>query len=108
MIVVVNKYLVPKGYAGITVFPFILLRYKSLEHNSVFMNHEKIHIRQQIEMLFVFFYLWYVIEFFIRWILLFDAKKAYRAISLEKEAYTFENEFDYLNNKKIFSFIKFL
>lgn len=108
MIVVVNKYLVPKGYAGITVFPFILLRYKSLKDNSVFMNHERIHIRQQIEMLFVFFYLWYVIEFFIRWILLFDAKKAYQTISFEKEAYTFENEFDYLNKKKIFSFIKFL
>lgn len=108
MIVIVNKYLVPKGYAGITVFPFIVLQHKNLENNPVFMNHERIHLRQQIELLLVFFYLWYVVEFVIHWIRLFDSKKAYRAISFEKEAYTFENEFDYLNKKKIFSFIKFL
>ena len=51
MIVVVAKYLIPKGYRALTVFPLILLSDKSDRSDRVLINHERIHIRQQLELL---------------------------------------------------------
>ena len=51
MIVLVIKYLIPKGFRGLTVFPFIFLMNKKDKINQELLNHEKIHIRQQLEML---------------------------------------------------------
>jgi hypothetical protein len=31
--------------------------------DKVFVNHEKIHLRQQLELLVLPFYVWYIIEF---------------------------------------------
>jgi len=63
--ILISKYLVPKGYVGITIFPFVFLKHKYLKTDINLVNHENIHLRQ-LELLIVLFYLWYVIEFFIR------------------------------------------
>lgn len=70
--------------------------------------HEKIHLRQQLEMLVIFFFIWYGIEFSIRFLILKDRKKAYREISFEKEAYANERNLDYLEDRKWFNFLKYL
>lgn len=105
--VVVVGNLIPKGFDGISLFPFLLVKNNKLLQLEVFMNHEKIHLKQQLEMLLVFFYIWYVIEFFIRWIICGSRYKAYRTLSFEKEAYQNEKNLEYIKTRKPFSFIKY-
>ena len=76
--------------------------------NPVFMNHERIHLRQQLEMLILFFYLWYVVEFLVRWIQLKSRRAAYYRISLEKEAYSNEKNLNYLKKRPFWLFLKYL
>lgn len=51
MFLIVAKYLVPKGYCGMAVFPFVFVKYLRDKKNKVFLNHERIHLRQQLELL---------------------------------------------------------
>lgn len=91
-----------------TLWPFVVLKHHSLKEDSVFLNHESIHLRQQAELLIVFFYLWYALEFLIRLIQFQDRHKAYRNISFEREAYQKESNFEYLKNRSAYGFLKFL
>lgn len=106
--ILISKYLVPKGYNGLTVFPFVFLKSRHLKKHTILINHEKIHLRQQLEMLMIPFYLIYAIEFLVR---LLQYKKwdlAYRNISFELEAYTNESNLDYLKHRPFFGFLKYL
>ncbi|WP_330444386.1 hypothetical protein [Flavobacterium sp. C4GT6] len=106
--VIVSKYLIPKGYTAITLFPFIILRKEEYKENAILLNHEKIHLRQQLELLILPFYLWYCIEFLIRLVIHKKWHKAYRNISFEREAYAKENAPGYLKNRRLLSFILFI
>lgn len=108
MILITSKYLVPKGYRGITLFPFVFMRDKTLAASPVFINHERIHLRQQAELLVLPFYLWYITEYFIRRLTYPTQKEAYRNISFEREAYANETDVDYLSQRKPWSFLKHL
>ena len=92
---------------GITIFPFIVLSFKKDKSNEVLINHEKIHIRQQIEMLVIPFFLWYGIEYVIRFIQYRNSKLAYLNISFEREAYQNEKNLHYLKQRSFWKFIKF-
>lgn len=105
--IIVSKYLVPKGYLGITIFPFIFLKEKGLGLNMNLINHEKIHLRQQLELLIVPFYIIYIAEFLIRYIKLKDWKMAYRSISFEKEAYKNESDFKFLKKRPFWNFMHY-
>ena len=107
MIVLVFKYLIPKGFRGITLFPFIILFSSEDKHNYVLLNHEKIHIRQQLELLILPFFLWYFFEYLYRWIQFKDKKKAYLNISFEREAYANEKNILYLKNRYLWHFLKY-
>ncbi|MDT0675609.1 hypothetical protein [Autumnicola musiva] len=108
MIVVVNKYLLAKGFKGVSLWPFIIVKYSGYKGDEIFINHEKIHLRQQLELLIIPFYLWYTAEFLIRCLQYKNAYKAYRNISFEKEAYQQEKDFSYLSRRNIWSFLKYL
>ncbi|WP_339889544.1 hypothetical protein [uncultured Flavobacterium sp.] len=108
MIVLVFKYLTPKWVRGITIFPFIVLSYKEDKKNLILINHEKIHIRQQIELLVIPFFLWYGLEFLVRLLQYRNSKEAYLNISFEREAYQNEKNLDYLKQRSFWDFIKFL
>jgi len=103
-----SKYLVPRGYTGITIFPFVFLKSKTLKHDKVLINHEKIHLRQQLELLIIPFYVFYVIEFIVRLIQYKKWYTAYRNISFERESYRNENDLDYLELRPFWRFIKYL
>ncbi|MDB0600340.1 hypothetical protein PL373_04115 [Tenacibaculum maritimum] len=103
--IIVSKYLVRKGYAAMAIFPFIFFRKKEYI-NPKRLNHEKIHLRQQLELLIIPFYIWYGLEFLVKWIKLKNSKKAYYNISFEKEAYKNEHNLNYLKNRKFYSFLK--
>ena len=108
MFVLVFKYLTPKWVRGITIFPFIVLSYREDKQNLVLINHEKIHIRQQIELLVIPFFLWYGLEFLVRLLQYRNSKQAYLNISFEREAYQNEKNLDYLKQRSFWGFIKFL
>lgn len=107
MILIVFKYLTPRGFRGLTFYPFVFLADKDDKLNEVFINHEKIHIRQQLELLIVPFYLWYFTEYLIRFFQFRDRKKAYYAISFEREAYANEKDLEYLKSRPFWRFLRY-
>lgn len=107
MILVVNKYLLAKGFKGISLWPFIVMRNKSAAQDKVFINHERIHLKQQQELLVLPFYLFYVTEFFIRYILYRNPYTAYSNISFEREAYKNERDPEYCKNRRFWGFIQY-
>ncbi len=106
--ILVSKWMVPKGYIGITLFPFVFVKHSGLKENQRFVNHEKIHLRQQWELLVLPFFVWYFIEFIIRYLKYRNWTLAYRNISFEREAYANEDSLYYLSKRKFWSFLKFL
>lgn len=108
MFVIVSRYLIPKGFRGITLFPFIIVSSRDLKQNEVMINHEKIHIRQQLELLVLPFFVWYGMEFLMRWIKGKDKNAAYRNISFEREAYSNEKDLGYLKRRPFWGFLKFI
>lgn len=99
---------------GITLCPiaifykdYIYLQYPNFE------NHESIHWIQQLEMGILFFYIWYIIEWLIRLAIwpftLFSKKwKPYKNLSFEREAYANDYNKKYLNNRKHYSWMKYI
>ncbi|WP_291285363.1 hypothetical protein [Flavobacterium sp.] len=108
MFLIVAKYLIPKGYRGMAVFPFVILKYDTDKENAVFVHHEKIHLRQQLELLVIPFYVFYVLEYAIRLIQYKNKELAYRNISFEREAYANETHLNYLKNRRFFGFLNYL
>ncbi len=106
MILIVARYLIPKGYRGITIFPFILLRNKANKNDQITINHERIHIRQQLELLIVPFFIWYFIDFLFQYAKSGNKHQAYRNIVFEKEAYASENDLQYLRRRTFWRFLK--
>ncbi len=93
---------------AITLWPFIVVRDKNCLEDGVLIQHEKIHVRQQLELLVLLFYLWYVLEFLIRWIRSGDRSLAYRNISFEREAYQNEKDPNYLKMRSWGAFLKYI
>ena len=86
------------GIRGLAFWPFIFISSKTIIDDEL-INHERIHLRQQLEMLIIPFYIWYLIELY---------TKGYMNISFEKEAYANEKNLTYLKKRSIFAFIKYL
>ncbi|MGC6429686.1 MAG: hypothetical protein ACON5F_01440 [Jejuia sp.] len=106
--ILISKYLAPKGYNGITLYPFIFLGDTKLKINETLVNHEQIHLKQQLELLVLPFYIWYVLEFIFRYIQFKNWSLAYRNISFEREAYAKEKDLQYLKTRKFWSFLGYL
>src|SRR6476661_2012343 len=88
---------------GMALFPFILLKTASLKSNQVILNHELIHIRQQLELLILPFYLLYLGHYLINRLKYKDHYTAYMAIIFEKEAYAMEKDLQYLKKRPFFN-----
>jgi hypothetical protein len=103
-----NSLIPLKGFEAMNIAGFIFARkeYRPLSEKTI--RHEKIHGRQTFEMIIVFFWLWYGIEWIVRWVQYRDADKAYRNISFEREAFKNEKNENYLNERKPFGWIKYL
>lgn len=104
MIIVSNKaikffeFILRMKIRAIAFWPFIILA-PTTKITKTLINHEKIHLRQQIEMLIIPFYVWYMIEFYLR---------GYWNISFEREAYANESNASFLKQRKFFNFLKYL
>lgn len=118
MKVIFNNIIPFKGFLAINIFGIlyvrkdvyekVMKRHKDDGYWDIVLNHEEIHTKQMKELLFIFFYLWYFIEWLIKCVRYFDAHKAYRMISFEQEAYKHEKELKYLENRKHYDWIKYV
>ena len=108
MFVIVSKYLIPKGYRGLALFPFVFVKFQSDKKNSVFVNHERIHLRQQLELFIIPFFIWYFIEYILRLIQYKNFDLAYRNICFERESYAKEKDLDYLKQRSFWNFLKYI
>ena len=99
------RFLTPSWVWAITLYPFgIFYRGDYLSQKT--QRHELIHWKQQKEMLAIFFYLWYIIEWFIR--IFVNRGYAYKNISFEREAYGNDRLSSYLKNRKRYAWIKYM
>lgn len=92
--------------AGMAIFPFILLKSAAFKNDQEIINHEKIHLRQQLELLVFPFYILYLLNYLINLIRYKKHNLAYRNIVFEKEAYTHETDLNYLKNGNWYAWIK--
>lgn len=105
---IIRNDIVPfKGFDAINLFGILFAR-KDADISNMLINHEKIHTAQAKEMLFVFFYLWYGIEWIIRLICYKNATEAYYKVSFEAEAYENQHLDDYLDKRGRYCWIKYL
>ena len=102
---IIRNNIIPfSGYKAMNLFGVLFVR-GNARIDDITLNHEKIHTSQIKEMLYVFFYVWYLIEWIIR---LFMEGNAYRNISFEREAYTNQDDLSYLKNRKRFDFVRYI
>lgn len=103
MKIIRNKYIPFQGYKAINLFGILFVR-GNVRIDDITLNHEKIHTAQIKELWYIFFYIWYIIE----WLIRLPKGNAYRNISFEREAYTNQDDLNYLKNRKRFDFAKYL
>ena len=110
MKIVYNKWIPFKGFLAINLFGVLFVRQDSNGNNYTLsrrvLNHEEIHTAQMKELGYIFFYLFYFIEWIIR--LIISPKTAYRSISFEQEAYDNEKKYTYLDKRKHYAWLKYL
>ncbi len=89
MLIIYNKILPFPGYRAINLFGIIFARGdKPLSERTI--THETIHTKQMLETLVVGFYVWYLLEFLIKLVICLNWGRAYRSVSFEQEAYSFD------------------
>lgn len=94
-------------YSAMALYPFILIKRDELRDNAELIHHEKIHHRQQLELLLVGFYVLYGMNYFFNLLKHRNHYKAYREIIFEREAFAMDKDLDYLKRRKIFAFRNF-
>lgn len=94
-----------RGFAAINLFGILFVR-KNVLLTDRMINHESIHTEQIKELWFIFFYLWYLIEWLIK--LFKYGAKSYKNISFEREAYGNDRNMNYLKERKKFAFCKYM
>ena len=109
MKIIYNNLIPFKGSIAINLFGVLFVRneYKKRFESGGFtttLNHESIHTEQIKELGYIFFYIWYLIE----WLLRLPFGNAYYNISFEREAYTNEKNRNYLQTRKHYSFLKYM
>ncbi len=97
---VVRNSIVPvNGFDAMNLFGVLFVR-EDTELTPALLNHEEIHTAQMKELGYVLFYLIYLAEWLYRH---FKAGNAYMNISFEREAYSHENDLEYLGKRKPFA-----
>ena len=95
----------PMNIRAISFFVFIICRD---ELDDELKRHEMIHFKQQIELLFIFQWFLYLIFYIIGLIKHRDFYLAYKNNPFEIEAFTNQRKSDYLKNRKLFSWTKYI
>lgn len=102
------KFLTGNFARAMALFPFILVKNEAHSKDKFLMHHESIHLKQQLELFILPFYILYGFEYIIRRIQFKSHYVAYRHISFEREAYANEKNLNYLKERRFWSFLKYL
>lgn len=92
------EFILGQGIRGLAFWPFIIVPSTTVV-DDVLINHERIHLRQQLELLVLPFHIWYLIAL---------RRKGYWNISFEKEAFANDHNLNYLKTRPLFGFRKYL
>jgi hypothetical protein len=93
---------------AMALFPFILVQNEQLAKNKTLLNHERIHLRQEIELLILPFYILYLLNYFSNLIKYKNHYQAYKNICFEREAYMQETNMDYLKNRNFWAWTRYI
>lgn len=93
--------------SGMALFPFILVSQRSFIKDENIIRHETIHLRQQLELLIVPFYLLYLINYFINLYRYKSHYEAYYHIIFEREAYARDRNVLYLQHRPFWAFMAY-
>ncbi|MBQ0022722.1 MAG: hypothetical protein KBT29_05740 [Prevotellaceae bacterium] len=109
MKIIYTKSFPPGNFHAINIFGCLFVQRRWGKMLDFELNHEYIHTMQQIEMLFVGFYLWYGVEYLVRLIQQKgNSNLAYHSISFEREAYANQKVPDYKKHRRPYSWSKYL
>lgn len=115
MKIVMNSIIPFKGFVAINLFGFVFVRKEmqtyfdydpSAYHRMI--RHETTHTKQMKELLYLPFFVLYVLEWLVRLVMYREARKAYRNISFEREAYANQHKWDYNKGRKRYAFLKYI
>lgn len=90
---------------AITLYPFIISREPL---SDVVLNHEKIHLRQQRELFVLGFYALYVWYWGKSLAKGLGSSEAYYKIPFEREAYAYDEDMSYIENREPFAWRKYI
>ena len=107
MKIVYNNIIPFKGFKAVNILGVMFAR-RGARVSDVLVNHERIHTAQMREMLYLPFYVWYLLEWILKLVWYRNQNKAYRSISLEREAYGNERDGSYLRKRRHFCWIKMI
>lgn len=108
MPIIYNRHFPFGTFYAINICGLIFCRSDKGKMSRTDKNHEDIHTMQQKEMLFAGFYLWYVMEWAVRFLMLRNALKAYHNVSFEREAYGNQNNLLYGKTRRHYAWMKHL
>jgi hypothetical protein len=92
--------------AAMAIYPLILVKNPIDRNDAVLINHEKIHHRQQLELLLLPFYVFYLVHYLVNLMKYGNHYQAYLNIVFEKEAYANEGDLAYIKHRKFFAWFK--
>lgn len=105
---IIETYMMPDSdFVAITLFGFIITRDRGRLSRQI-INHELIHCRQQLETLYIPFFLIYLLEYLVRLAISRNRDKAYRSISFEREAYANASDPSYLGRRRPYAWLSLL
>ncbi len=104
-IIIIRRLYLGKNFAAINILGFV---FSNRKLGPVLTNHEYIHTLQQREMLFIFFYIWYLAEWLIKLLYYHDSIKAYDNISFEREAYSNQADNEYPRKRRHYEWTKYI
>lgn len=105
---VIETKLVPAGdITAITLFGLVFTRDRK-QITPRILNHELIHCQQQLELLYIPFFILYVLEWLAHLVKYRKWWKAYQSISFEREAYANDANPDYLAHRKPYSWLRYI
>lgn len=123
MKIVYNKWIPFPGFFAINLFGVLFIREENRykEIGEIIYNHENIHTSQMLDFVRgneklliiggLLFYMVYLVEWLIKLIITgftLGRVKAYKSISFEQEAYNNQYDLFYLENRKSFSWTKYI
>lgn len=111
MKIIYNRFIPFKGFLAINLFGTLFVKQEKGKKKPYIskktINHESIHTEQMKELGYVFFYIFYFIEWLFE-IILPPYNKAYKDISFEEEAHNNDKNYNYLKTRKRYSWIKYV